>query len=78
MHDIKSIRYKGDLIKIVEMTIEEDDEAGFNFEIFSYDENNILNDFPYFESYGSCLFDNEEDAEEAAINFIDDFEKVED
>ena len=78
MIEVKSIRYKGDLIKIVKMTIEEDDEVGFNFEVFSYDENNILNDFPYFESYGSCMFDDEEEAEEAAKNFIDEFEKIED
>lgn len=78
MIEVKSLRYKGDLIKIVQMTLEEDEEIGFNFEIFSYDENNIISDFPYFESYGSCIFDSSEEAEEVAKEFIDDYEKIED
>lgn len=73
MKQITVENYNGYRILITKAEEDDEYEVGFGFEIYEYDEDtNLPKEIPFFESYGSCEFDTQEEAIEAAKDYIYD------
>ena len=62
--------YKIQIVKLLDV-----DEESYGFIIYEYDENNILSDWPVFESGGSSEIESIEEAKEQAQEWIEDYEE---
>jgi phosphoribosylformimino-5-aminoimidazole carboxamide ribonucleotide (ProFAR) isomerase len=68
----KEYDFKG--YKIVISSNTDKDGTYYGFEIYEYDENNIREDFPIFDCAGCSEFESIEDADDAAQDWIYDWE----